>query len=194
MQQSETQYPAIIGITGKKYSGKDTLGKLFMSKYNYKRLAYADPLKTVCKCIFGFNDDQLYGDKKEIDDEFWKTTPRKVLQYVGTNMFREHMKNIIPHIENNIWVEVVKKQILDERKQNPNATFVITDIRFENEAQLIRDLGGIVIKLKRNDSEIIIDNHASEQEIDMLYADYEFTNNNTIEELYEKVLDAISVL
>jgi len=179
----------IIGITGRKYNGKDTLGNLFVNNYGYTKLAYADPLKEACRCIFNFTDEQLYGDKKEIEDEFWHVTPRKVLQYVGTDMFRAHIKNVIPQVENNIWVEVIKKQILDGLKNDPDTKFVVTDVRFPNEAKMLQDLGGIVVRVKRDFVNTEVDTHASELMIENLEVDYEILNNGTIDELYHNMME-----
>ena len=71
----------------------------------------ADALKDAVKCIFDFDDEQLYGSKKEEIDEFWKVTPRQVLQFVGTDLFRNHTEELIPHVKKNIWVQVVKRKI-----------------------------------------------------------------------------------
>jgi dephospho-CoA kinase len=49
----------IIGITGKKFSGKDTLGDYFVNNHGYIRLAFADALKNACAEIFGFDFEQL---------------------------------------------------------------------------------------------------------------------------------------
>ena len=182
----------VIGITGRKYNGKDTLGNLFVTDFGYKKLAYANPLKEACRCIFNFNDDQLYGDNKEIEDDFWHVTPRKVLQYVGTDMFRTHIKNVIPQVENNIWVEVVKKQILDGWKENPNSKFVVTDVRFPNEAKMIQDLGGIVVRVKRDSMNMEIDTHPSELMIENLDVDCELNNNSTIDDLYNSMLNYLT--
>ena len=73
----------IIGITGKKHNGKDTVGDYY-EKLGFVKLSFAQPLKQVCKCIFDFDNDQLYGDKKEQIDEYWKVKPRTIFQYVGT--------------------------------------------------------------------------------------------------------------
>lgn len=181
----------IIGITGRKYNGKDTLGKLFVDEYGFKQLAYADPLKDVCKIIFGFTDEQLYGSKKEELDNFWKITPRTALQFVGTNLFREQSIKLLPYIDKNIWVEVMKKKILDEWEKNPSTKFVITDIRFQNEAQLVKDFNGIVIRVTRNIMNTNIDNHASEAMIDNLDVDYDVTNNESIEKMYLNVKKCI---
>lgn len=174
----------LIGITGKKFSGKDTLGKNFVEAHCFKRLAFADALKSACKSIFGFTDEQLYGNEKEIEDSFWKTTPRAVLQYVGTELFRNQLNVIMPHVKNNIWVDVVKKQILDVWKVNPHACFVITDVRFPNEIAMIKELGGCMIRVKREKVANECDSHSSEAGIDDLVVDMEVLNNGTIEELY----------
>ena len=43
----------IIGITGKKRSGKDTISEYFEKKYKFTRNAFADPIKGVCREMFG---------------------------------------------------------------------------------------------------------------------------------------------
>jgi hypothetical protein len=169
----------ILGITGKKFSGKDTLGDYFVKNYGYERIAYADALKEAVKCIFDLDDEQLNGSKKEEIDEFWQKTPREILQYVGTNL-------LIPDVGKNIWVYVVKRKIINKLKQNPNAKFIITDARFHNEVNIIKELGGTVLKLKRNVNSNE-DTHESETLIDSLPSDYEFNNNSTKENLYEKI-------
>ena len=186
---NEQKLPIIVGITGKKFNGKDTLGNHLVSKYGYIRIAFADPLKEVLKTVFNFNDAQLYGESKETIDEYWKVTPRTVMQYVGTDMFRNQMGKIIPNIGTNIWIEVIKRKILDIWKTNPTQKIVLTDLRFPNEINLIKELGGIIIRVKRNidkseDEFVVI--HESETYIDMFDVDYDFENNKNKDMLYEK--------
>lgn len=178
--------PLLIGITGKKFNGKDTLGNRLIEKYNYKRFAFADPLKEGCRQIFGLNDEQLYGSLKETIDEYWNVTPRKLLQYIGTDLFRDQLINIMPHLNKDIWVYATKRKILNEWKINSNQRIVVTDVRFENEINMIYELGGIVIRVKR-DTIKNSDIHASELEIDNLCVTYELSNNETIHELYDKL-------
>lgn len=170
----------LIGITGRKFNGKDTLGNIFVNNYNYKKISFACALKKACKCIFGFSDEQLYGDKKEEIDKYWNESPRVILQYVGTDLFRNQF-------EKNIWIKVIEKQILNEWSVNENTCFVITDVRFSNEIDMIKKLGGIVFRIKRNNINNTLDNHDSENQIDKLIVDYEILNNGTINELYEKI-------
>lgn len=178
-------FPKLIGITGRKFNGKDTVGNYYVSNHGYVRLAFADALKKACGEIFGFTDEQLYGNEKEIIDEFWKVSPRVVLQYVGTDLFREQLCQIMPEVGNNIWVKVVQKKILSAWKSNPNACFVVTDVRFPNECKMIRDMGGIVIRVKRDSVNNTADTHSSETEIENLTVDFEISNNGTKPELYD---------
>jgi hypothetical protein len=172
----------IIGITGRKRHGKDTLGDYLVSNYGYTKIGFADALKEGCRHIFGFNDDQLYGNSKEIDDAFWKASPRKVLQYVGTDLFRNQLSKVLPEVKDDIWVKVVEKTIL----QNPDKKYVITDVRFNNELEFIKKYNGLTIKVQR-DTLNNIDSHISESFIDELKTNYTIKNSGTIEELYEKL-------
>lgn len=172
----------IIGICGYKRNGKDTLGDYLVSNYGYTKIGFADAMKEACKNIFGFNDEQLYGDLKEYEDEFWKISPRKTLQFVGTELFRHRISELLPDVKDNIWIKVVEKKILD----NPDKKYVITDVRFFNEFEFINKYNGLTIKVKRDtiDND---DSHISESFIDNIYTDFTITNNGTLEELYEKL-------
>jgi hypothetical protein len=184
----------IIGITGKKFSGKDTTGEYLIDKYNYKRFAFADVIKDICKTIFGFDDEQLHGNKKETVDEYWDTTPRELLQFIGTDLFRNQIGTVLPKIGENIWVEVLKKKIIDRLKNNPDEKIVVTDVRFQNELQMIKDLGGCIVRINRT-SEINISNenssnvHISESFIDDFAVDYDILNNGSLEDLHEKIIN-----
>ena len=179
----------IIGITGRKRHGKDTLGDYLVSNYGYTKIGFADALKEGCRHIFGFNDDQLYGNSKEIDDAFWKASPRKVLQYVGTDLFRDQLSCVLPEVKDDIWVKVVEKTIL----QNPDKKYVITDVRFNNELAFIKKYNGLTIKVQR-DSINKTDAHISESFIDELQTNYTIKNSGTIEELYENFNNIVSLL
>jgi hypothetical protein len=181
----------IIGITGKKFCGKDTLGNFFVENKGYQKIAYADALKDAVKAIFDFDDEQLNGSKKEVVDEFWNKTPRQVLQFVGTDLFRNHTHEIMPNIGKDIWCQVVKRKILNKLNENPNAKFVVTDARFQNEVDVVKQLGGTVIKLYRNTG--CIDNHESESLIDSLYCDYQYENNSSKEDLYQQVVSELNI-
>jgi hypothetical protein len=63
---------------------------------------------------------------------------------------------------------------------------VITDVRFNNEAEMIRNSGGIICHIVRPDGPEIR-KHASEEGIIHQATDFHIRNNGTINELYGKV-------
>lgn len=168
----------IIGIAGKKGSGKDTLGKYICDKYGFKRYAFGDPVKEVCKILFGFNDEQLYGDDKEKMDMKLGIRPREAFQKIGTDFGREIIHKLFPRLlieKEELWISIFLRNAC---KNN----LVITDVRFQNEADAIKKAGGIIIFLDSDFS--IKDNHKSEK-INVKY-DYLIRNDEKKEDLYKK--------
>ncbi len=141
---------------------------------------------------------------KEPIPELIKPTPRLLLQLLGTECGREI-------IHPNIWVNAL---FADYKLTRPNSSlgdislgmpnWIITDVRFPNEAKAIKDRGGIVIRVNRNPTlkigalftykdgskEVITQKeHPSETGLDD-YKDFDYVieNNGTIEDLYREVL------
>lgn len=168
----------LIGICGKKRHGKDTVAQILKKNYGYGIHHFADPLKEACSLIFGFTDEQLNGADKEAIDGFWKTTPRNIMQVVGTELFRDELPKYVDGIGNDIWLKSFIKRYDDTKR------VVIADVRFENEYNWIKSAGGIVIKVQRvslNDKDM----HASENT--SLPADFVITNDGTIGDLEVEV-------
>ena len=194
----------VIGIAGRKGAGKDTAGSRLISDYGFVRIAYADALKDACMSIFSLSHDQVYGDLKEAEDEYWKCTPREILQKVGTELFRDAISkpNVLPKIGQDIWIRAVHRKILN-LKQAGHTKFVITDVRFDNELEFVNNLRAhgcyaYTIKVVRpsimpdidtvihlSEAHMVI--HSSEAHIDGFKCDYEILNDGTIEDLYRNV-------
>ena len=186
----------IIGILGIKRSGKDTTSDYLVSNYDFNKFTLADPVKEICKILFDFNDDQLYGNKKDLLDENWGTTPRKIFQYLGTDIFRNDIQKIIPDIGNNFWINLLINKYNKIIKLNKNIRIVISDIRFQNEIDKIHELGGKIIKIIRPSIENE-DIHESEKPILDLRGDFEIINNGTLNDLYnnvDQIINAIKII
>src|SRR3990167_4771395 len=117
-------------------SGKSTASEYISKHYNFKQIAFADSLKQICKIIFNFSDEQLYGKLKEIEDEHWRLSPREVMQIVATDLFRDGF-------DKDIWIKSAFRKINSE----PNVDWVISDLRFVNEAKYIKQQNGLLVKL-----------------------------------------------
>lgn len=169
----------LVGIVGTKGSGKTTVAR----QLPYQRLSFASPLKESVRAIFGFNDAQLYGDQKETTDPHWNVTPRRVLQVIGTELFRDELPK---HIEfpQSIWI-----MSMERRLDNCNNEAVIDDVRFVDEAKMIKSRGGLLIRLERGDD--AKDQHASELEQAQIPADVVIHNNGPLHQTVRRVQDAI---
>jgi hypothetical protein len=93
----------IIAICGLQGSGKDTIGSYLINKYDFTKLSFAGILKDIVAILFGWDREMLEGATKESRDwregvdSWWSEklqipnlSPRYVLQYFGTDLFRNH--------------------------------------------------------------------------------------------------------
>lgn len=175
----------IIGLTGKKRSGKDTAASVFVDN-GFIKYRFADPLKDACRSIFLWYDEHIEGDLKEVIDSRWGISPRQAMQYLGTEVGREALPNHFPTfksvIGSGIWIRRFKYWY----EKDPTRKVIIPDVRFLNEAKTIKDLGGKIIKIVRP-SETKKDNHISEKEIDLIVSDYLVFNDGSIENFLSKI-------
>ncbi|CAH6421339.1 Kinase [uncultured virus] len=178
----------IIGILGEKSSGKDTCADYLVNDFNFKKEIIAKPLKKVLKILFNFSDEQLYGDSKELIDANWGNSPRVILQYLGTDIFRKDIQKILPNIKDNFWIN----KIYHKYKFDKDTKMVISDVRFQNEVDVIHSMGGKILKIKRR-SLNNNDNHESEKYIDLIdNYDFLLENDGTKEELYAKINEILN--
>ncbi len=138
----------IIGICGLIGSGKGTVADILVEQ-GFTKVSFADKLKDGVSTIFGWDRSLLEGDTdesrewREQEDSFWTEetgrtiTPRIVLQEFGTECMRDGF-------DNGVWVSLLKKYMID----NPS-NYVVPDVRFRNEQNMIRKLGGKVWQVKR---------------------------------------------
>ena len=180
----------LIGILGNKRNGKDTTADFIVKNYNYNKYSFAKPLKDVCKILFNFDDNQLYGDKKEVTDENWNITPRKVMEFIGTDIARNQFNKIIPNINHDFWI----KHFEYYYKKNKNINLVVCDVRFQNEVDIIHKYNGIVIKVIRYKKKIKY-LHASESNLDKINNfDYLIKNDSSIDLLNNKIKEIMKTI
>ena len=182
--------PFIFGLCGNAGTGKDSATQyLRYCPYlngGVRSIALADPIRDIGK-IFGFTKEQMSDRKlKETVDGFWGFSPRTFMQKVGTEMFRNCLRE-------DIWIKLLEKRINNirdgidcgegERTLVPDMIFV-TDVRFPNEAEAIKKMGGYIIKIRREGFSKSGENlHPSERFIDQIDADLTLDNKaNDVDE------------
>ena len=202
----------IIGICGLIGSGKGTVGDILVEQ-GFTKVSFADKLKDGVATIFGYDRAMLEGDTdesrqwREQPDDFWtqetgrNITPRIVLQEFGTECMRDGF-------DDSIWVSLLKKQMLDSP-----GDYVIPDVRFRNEQDMIRELGGEIWRVQRGDVPewygcAMLDNTTGSnlmESYDVHVSEYKWIdmnnkfnatiyNNSTLEQLKQSVLNEISNL
>ena len=182
-----------IGLLGNKGSGKDTLADYLVEEKDFVKFNFADPIKDILKIMFGLNDDQLYGDKKEVVDPRYNLTPRTMFQKFGTDFGQFKIYELFPELKDKIkprtlWLNVCSNFI----DLNKDKNIVIADVRFHHEVEFLRTKGFNIIEIKRNS--IKKDNHISENEIkEITDIDFTIDNNSTKQDLFKQYDDFIYV-
>ena len=168
----------IIGLTGRKYSGKDTAAKAFT---NYVPSKFAHVLKAMTRTFLSEQgcgpemvERMVDGDLKEVPSFQYigGKTPREFQQLIGTEFGRDLLQR-------NIWVTCA----MNRAQQHTDVIF--TDVRFPNEVAAVQSSGGYVIRLERDVPLNEFSDHPSEAAIDLLDVDYVVENNGAVYELYD---------
>ena len=164
----------IIGITGVAGSGKDTVADYICRKYGYGKTSYASKLKQML-AVAGLPEPSNRDDKEKVVEGF-NFTWREAAQKLGTEWAR--------NLDKDFWVKSTMRQI------DKDALVVISDVRFDNEAQAIIDAGGLVIKVVGRNVNLGNNSvHASEQGVNGYLIHYELENDGSLECLYSYIDD-----
>jgi hypothetical protein len=181
----------IIGLTGKKGSGKDTIANYLVSKYGFIKLSFGGAVKDIVHIITGWDRELIEGSTEEsrifretIKHKIYNKTCRELMQIIGTDLFRNHF-------DENIWINIIINKI------DINKSYVITDVRFDNEALSIKNLGSgnnseqdtVLVKITRTDTDSSSDLHISETGI-TVGIDFEILNDG-ISDNYMKEIDKL---
>jgi hypothetical protein len=175
----------IIGLTGAKGSGKNTVGDHMKSAHSFKQLSFAAPLKESAAAALGVDASVWETWKNEphttievVRDgrAIHQITARQFLQRYGTEAHRDVFGE-------DFWREQLLRSIeyvgWDER-------LVVTDVRFEDEAKALIDVGAYIVRVERpghgGD-----DPHPSEAPIAPSLVETAIRNYGTLEELYVAV-------
>lgn len=169
--------PTLIGLTGPAGSGKDATADVLVKGHGFKKMAFADALRAEVCAAFSVPLDYLTDrEAKEIpiralalaqcyDDKFIDAvekavggldhlaprSPRQIMQWWGTEYRRSQSESY--------WIDRAIKRMgsLLIRRQS----VVVTDVRFANEAEALRSMGGAIWQVQRPGLQPVEGRHAS---------------------------------
>jgi hypothetical protein len=140
----------IIAFTGRAGSGKSTAAQELIDRHGYIKQPFAGPLKDMCKAMGISNAEMTDVKVKNMPiPSFGHKSPRHIMQTLGTEWGRNM-------IDPDIWINVWRRKLPFDYKH-----IVVDDCRFDNEVQIVKTLGGVVIKVCRIASDTAV-THASE--------------------------------
>lgn len=122
----------LIGITGRAGAGKDTVADSLVTRHGFTKISWADSLKAGMAAM-GFPEPANREDKEKLIPGF-NFSWREAAQKLGTEWGR--------HLDPDIWLKTTER-----RMRRATDRFVIADVRFNNEADMVRRKGGVMLFL-----------------------------------------------
>jgi hypothetical protein len=167
--------PHLIALVGLAGSGKSTAAKYLTANHGYRVEKFAGPLKDMLRA-FGLTEAHIEGDLKEAPcDLLGGRTPRYAMQTLGTEWGRDL---IHPSLWTGAWMARARGGLV-----------VTDDCRFENEAEAVRRLGGMIIRVARPSLGNVV-HHASESGQSRIQSDRYIVNGGTPADLFAQI-DAV---
>jgi hypothetical protein len=180
----------IIGISGKLGSGKDTVANYIKKKYpQFQNKSFAYKLKQIVSILTSCSmETTMTQEGKNIYVPEFDMTIGQMQQQIGTNVLRQHFNE-------NVWINALMIEL-----KKLEGDYIITDCRFKNEAQAVKDAGGIMIRVNRPYNPIAENSnrdltHPSETDLDD-YTDFDFivSNDTDLQGLENKIVSILDSL
>lgn len=173
----------IIGLTGLAGSGKDTVRTYLEERQAFAGLAFADPIRAMLSTLF----QQVGASDEWMTDRLLKegtipalgTSYRHLAQTLGTEWGRS--------VAYDFWLRIAQARVAAMLDMGVKCV-VISDVRFKNEADWIRSIGGHVWRVDRPGLEPVR-LHSSEL-ISHITPDRVIANNGSVKDLHQFV-DAV---
>ena len=169
----------VIGLHAPKRNGKDTFASYMNDAYNkvlkdgsFIRLGFGEPMKNMVHQLTNCPKEWLWGEDTEREtprDTFHGLSGRKVLQLTGNELSRKLYGQ-------EFWTGLWNYQIC-ENKLSEKSMVVIPDVRFEGDAKAVKNLNGLLLRIKRENLKNT-DQHEAEKPLPYGTCDFSIKNED----------------
>lgn len=166
--------PLLVGIAGFARAGKSSIAKVLESECGFIEHSFASAIRRfTIQLVTEVNPEfDLERDKTVPQHALSGRTPRSFMQLLGT----EFGRNLV---HPGFWVNHTMMKV--RRARDAGFPVVISDVRFKDEAEAIRAMGGVVLWVHRPGIEA--GEHASEQGFPAHLVDLTIHNDSTLGQL-----------
>lgn len=180
MSREKMHTPLVLGLCGRARAGKDTVATMFKTAYPMLRqLQIGSPVKHASMSLFGFTSRQVDGPEKDILDDRYQCTPRELMMWLATSTIQ---KCGASHFSTRLGTPRLQ-ELINECSTTP---VIITDVRFEQDAQLVRSFEGSIVRIVRNMDEVMLA-RKFEKDTHRVNCDHLIRNDGTEEDLRRRV-------
>lgn len=185
----------LIGVTGDKRAGKDTVAKLLCEHYGYTRYALADPMRDALMAldpIVGYDRDTDTVRLSEALDQYSGWEGLKSSQYaLEVRRLQERFGTEAGRYVHgdSLWIDALVTRMEDDGVYPYIADVVVPDVRFDNEAEWVHGNLGAIIKVTRPGTTQT--GHASSAGIHPTLVDYHVRNDGLVCDLAVKVAEVL---
>lgn len=173
--------PMFIGLTGRAGSGKDTVRAILEKNYGCDGLALADPIRAMLSALFlEAGVGPLWASHRDVKEAQSPVgySYRELAQTLGTGWGRDCLSP-------DFWTGIADLRI----QRFWEDTVVVSDIRYNTEAEWLLKKGGVIWEIRRPDAEQVRA-HASENGIDEGLVNQIILNDGTLSDLPDLVRSA----
>jgi len=168
----------IVGLSGYAQSGKDTVAQVLVDNYGFTRIAFADKIREFLYEVNPMVGCSPSGYLKDLVDlKGWDTAKqepqvRRLLQDLGVGARKV--------FGDDFWIKQALKNV-------DYGNYVITDVRFKNEATAIWSMPGTIWRVTRP-GVTAVNAHVSETQMDDYPVNHFIKNDGDVKDLWEEVL------
>lgn len=170
--------PILIGLTGPAGCGKTTAANYLESEWGAQPVGLADPIMAMLLALFAEADvPDAYAVERALKERCTSLgySYRHLAQTLGTEWGRDQL-------DDGFWRRIAEGKVLDIMRGGDHA--VVTDIRFADEAQWLRDLGGVLVRITRAGT-LPVREHESEAQWAQIEVDHELANEGSVAALHD---------